>query len=347
MKSIKKQICKSILNEKVYLKNNWFLIGAKSEFIKHNSFKTFNIFDEPVIIFKFKDKLKAFTNICPHRGSRIRHEERGNSVFKCIYHGWAFNSDGKFISAPYKDESFSKNQLKNKCLKEWKLDFCNNLVFITKKNNKTSLKKYLRNSYNKLSSLSSGLHTHFSSKKFVWNCNWKLAIENAIDEYHAPILHKETFGKTLNLKPIYNIEKKILAISLPLNKDYLQSLKRSEFVFSNPMENESFNHFLFFPNTTFASTVGIFSFLQTYFPTSTNKTVVTTDIFLSETISNNKNEPLIKNIKIMAERFNQMVFNEDKEIAEDLHKNINNGYIFSNFGNYEKRIKEFRKLLKN
>jgi hypothetical protein len=47
----------------------------------------------------------------------------------------------------------------------------------------------------------------------------------------------------------------------------------------------------------------------------------------------------------MATKFNEEVFMEDKIIVEDLHRNIDNGYEFSNFGNFETRIKKFRKLL--
>ncbi|MBD1142517.1 Rieske 2Fe-2S domain-containing protein [Pelagibacterales bacterium SAG-MED35] len=347
MINIKNQIKKKIDKEKIYLQENWFLVGAKSEFEKKNNFKTFNIFNQPIIIYKFKDKIKAFTNICPHRGSNIKDECRGNSVFNCIYHGWAFNSKGNFISAPYKDKAFPIQNIKNKKLTEWKLDFCNNLIFITKSNNKTSLKNFLGRSYKKLFELSDALNTHFSSKKFTWKCNWKLSIENAIDEYHAPILHKETFGKTLELNPTYNFQKKILSIKLPLNQGYLQSLKNNQKIFEKPMIDKYFNHYLFFPNTTFASTVGIFSFLQTYFPISENETSVTTDIFLSKTKVNKNNKYLIENMQLLAKKFNEIVFNQDRAIAENLHKNISNNFIFSNFGNYERRIKKFRKLLKS
>lgn len=347
MINIKRQIEKKIDKEKTYLNENWFLVGAKCEFEEKNNFKTFDIFNHPVIIYKFKDKIRAFTNICPHRGSNIRPECRGNSVFKCIYHGWAFNSKGKLISAPYKDKAFLKEKIKNIKLKEWKVDFCNNLIFITKSNNKCGLKTFLGKSYKKLFELSDALNTHISSKKYTWKCNWKLSIENAIDEYHAPILHKETFGKTLHLDPIYNFQKKILSIKLPLNQKYLQSLKNSQKIFKKPMINKHFNHYLFFPNTTFASTVGRFSFLQTYFPISENETSVKTDIFLSKTKKNKKDEHVIKNMQLLAEKFNEIVFNEDKGIAESLHKNISKNFIFSNFGNYEKRIEKFRKLLKS
>ena len=91
--------------------------------------------------------------------------------------------------------------------------------------------------------------------------------------------------------------------------------------------------------------MGIFSFMQTYFPISERKTKVTTSIFFSKITAEKKYSLLIETIKKMAIKFNDEVFLEDKIIVEDLDKNIVNGFEFSNFGKYEARVKQFRKLL--
>jgi phenylpropionate dioxygenase-like ring-hydroxylating dioxygenase large terminal subunit len=106
--SVKKLISKKISDERIlYTKKNWFQVGTISEFKKQNDFKTFDIFTEPVILFKFKNEIGAFTNICPHRGSRLKTENRGNQVFNCIYHGWAFNAKGNIVGAPYQKKTFT------------------------------------------------------------------------------------------------------------------------------------------------------------------------------------------------------------------------------------------------
>ena len=344
--NVSKLISRNISDEKsLYLKKNWFLVGSKTEFQKHNDFKTFEIFNEPIILYKFKNEIAAFTNICPHRGSRLKIEARGNKVLNCIYHGWAFNSKGDFISAPYQKKAFNNNQVKNKCLDKWKVDYCGNLIFITKKTNKILLKNYLAKSFSQLKKYSLNLENYIGTKEYLWSCNWKLAVENSIDEYHGPILHKNTFKNTLNLKPNYFFSNKVLSMNMPLNEKYVKSFSKKSFLFKDKKMNENFSHFLFFPNTTFATTMGLFSFLQTYFPINKKQTRVSTSIFLSKTNNNKKNEVLIKGIAEMATKFNEEVFMEDKMIVEDLHRNIDNGYEFSNFGNFETRIKKFRKLL--
>ena len=344
--SVKKLISKKISDERIlYTKKNWFQVGTISEFKKQNDFKTFDIFTEPVILFKFKNEIGAFTNICPHRGSRLKTENRGNQVFNCIYHGWAFNAKGNIVGAPYQKKTFTDKIIKDKCLNKWKLDYCGKLIFITYNENKISLKKYLGKSFSKLEKYSQNLDNHIHTSDYVWACNWKLAIENSIDEYHGPILHKNTFNTTLDLKPTYSFSDKVLSMEMPLNKKYVESFSKNSFLFKNKKINENFEHFLFFPNTTFASTMGIFSFMQTYFPISERKTKVTTSIFFSKITAEKKYSLLIETIKKMAIKFNDEVFLEDKIIVEDLDKNIVNGFEFSNFGKYETRVKQFRKLL--
>jgi phenylpropionate dioxygenase-like ring-hydroxylating dioxygenase large terminal subunit len=346
MKNIKNLISQDIETDgKCYLKNNWFLIGVKSEFKNHNDYKTFQLFDKPVIVFNFKGSLSAFTNVCPHRGSRIKLEKKGNEVFNCVYHGWSFNSNGKFISAPYKLEAFGKKNLNIKCLEKWKLDYCKNFIFISRPENKLSLKKYLGRTYKILNDLSGNVENCIGTKEYIWNCNWKLCIENAVDEYHAPILHKNTFKKTLNLNPSYLFSKKVLGITLPLNEKYVSFFKSTKLILKNEDIKDKYYHFLFFPNTTFASTMGVFNFLQTYLPASENKTIVTTSIFLDKVCNDIKNSSMLSDLKDMALKFNEEVFMEDKVIVEDLNKNIDNNHIFSNFGKFEKRVKKFRTLL--
>ena len=41
------------------------------------------------------DSIKAFYNVCPHRGRRLRDDARGNlSLIFCGYHAWTFDLDG-------------------------------------------------------------------------------------------------------------------------------------------------------------------------------------------------------------------------------------------------------------
>ena len=54
--------------EKFFLKNillnSWHLVGHKCDFKNENDYKVIKICDKSVLVFKFKDTIKAFTNVC-------------------------------------------------------------------------------------------------------------------------------------------------------------------------------------------------------------------------------------------------------------------------------------------
>lgn len=324
--------------KKKYLDSNWYLVGSTSEFSKKNDFKTIEIFGEPLLLYYNGSEIKTFVNVCPHRGSKIKNKNKGNEILRCEYHGWCFDANGNFLSSP-----FLKLSNKNKFnLKKWKTFVYNNLIFIAKNEVKISLKKYLIECNSELNLFSKNVGQLIHSETYNWDCNWKVAIENSIDEYHAPFLHKSTFRNVLTLLPEYYGNKKTLLMKMPVDKGYFNSMQKFNNFFIKT-NNKSYTHILFFPFTTFASTMGVFNFLQTYLPVDEKKTRVTTNIFLNLKKKSNLNNKIIQALLELAIKFNQTVFNEDRTIVENIFykKNYNKKNIFTL---YEERVKRFRKL---
>lgn len=346
-KLIDKFISKELFNSEIenLKKKSWVLVGHLKELKNFNDYKTLEIFNLPVIIYNIQGNIKAFTNICPHRGSRIKLKDKGCEVFKCAYHGWAFNKDGRLISGPFIKEAFENLNIKDVRLETWKIDLCGGVIFITHHlNKKVSLREYLGKQFKLLDIFSNNFHEIISTEEYIWNCNWKIAVENSIDEYHGPILHSNTFKRVLDLKPHYSYDNNFLSVEMPLNKNYLSNLKNISKYFEEKNLNQTYIHSLVFPISTLASTMGIFNFLQIYSPISVNKTKIYTNIFFSKL--NVKEDKKLKNIKNhlidSAKKFNKEVFFEDKNICEDLQKNLDKGFIFSKLGKFENRIKKFR-----
>ena len=47
------------------------------------------------------DRVRAFFNTCPHRGAMVCREKHGNEkMFRCFYHAWAFDLQGKLVNRP-------------------------------------------------------------------------------------------------------------------------------------------------------------------------------------------------------------------------------------------------------
>jgi Rieske 2Fe-2S family protein len=88
--------------EKIF-ERMWFCAVRAAELDKPGAFRTVQVGRESVLITRARDGgVKAFLNICRHRGARICTEESGEvkRAFQCPYHAWTYGLDGKLVAAP-------------------------------------------------------------------------------------------------------------------------------------------------------------------------------------------------------------------------------------------------------
>ncbi|MBA3489555.1 MAG: aromatic ring-hydroxylating dioxygenase subunit alpha [Longispora sp.] len=81
----------------------WFCTARASELSKPGQFQTVQVGGESVLISRARDmSIRAFLNICRHRGATLCTEEFGEvkRTFRCPYHAWTYDLDGKLVAAP-------------------------------------------------------------------------------------------------------------------------------------------------------------------------------------------------------------------------------------------------------
>ncbi|WP_327658153.1 aromatic ring-hydroxylating oxygenase subunit alpha [Streptomyces sp. NBC_00483] len=81
----------------------WFCVSRASDLTKPGSFRTYQVGRESVLVSRSRDgSVRAFLNICRHRGAKLCTEESGEvrRNFQCPYHAWTYGLDGKLIAAP-------------------------------------------------------------------------------------------------------------------------------------------------------------------------------------------------------------------------------------------------------
>ncbi|WP_354644704.1 aromatic ring-hydroxylating oxygenase subunit alpha [Kitasatospora camelliae] len=81
----------------------WFCAVRASDLDKPGSFRTVQVGRESVLVTRARDdSVKAYLNICRHRGARLCTEESGEvkRAFQCPYHAWTYGLDGKLVAAP-------------------------------------------------------------------------------------------------------------------------------------------------------------------------------------------------------------------------------------------------------
>ena len=82
----------------------WICAGHESRIPDPGDYFLLNLFDESLIILRDQEKqIRAFYNVCRHRGTRICEvaEGRFSNSIQCSYHAWTYGMDGKLIGAPF------------------------------------------------------------------------------------------------------------------------------------------------------------------------------------------------------------------------------------------------------
>ena len=76
----------------------WFAALRGAEIEGPGAFRTVDVGRENVIVVRGRDrKLRAFLNVCRHRGARVCMEQSGTGQRKlqCGYHAWTYALDGR------------------------------------------------------------------------------------------------------------------------------------------------------------------------------------------------------------------------------------------------------------
>lgn len=170
--------------------DSWIFIGHESQIPNKGDYFIYKILNEEIIIVRGKDlKVRAFFNVCRHRGSRISLEEKGNAKrFSCPYHAWSYNLEGKLLAAKSLPPDIEKQSLGlHKC----GLEVIAGMLFVNLSENPQSvmnLKSDLKEPFSVFGFENLKIAAH---KNYPIEANWKLAVENYQECYHCAPSHPE------------------------------------------------------------------------------------------------------------------------------------------------------------
>src|SRR5438094_141543 len=86
----------------------WNCVGRASRLARPGDYVLRTIAGESIIVLRDRGgELRAFFNICRHRGTRLCREQAGqlSETIQCPYHAWTYTTDGRLIGAPHMHEA--------------------------------------------------------------------------------------------------------------------------------------------------------------------------------------------------------------------------------------------------
>ena len=170
-------------------------VARNEELCNLGDYKIINLLGESVIILKSEDsQLKAFINLCKHRGCQLLDSERetlsGNlgTNIRCPYHSWTYNLRGKLINAPHLDIDLNDKRYH---LNDIQIQLWAGCIFISLNANTSSLENHLKGRIEPFSRYPLNDLISKSRLSYEVNANWKVILENYNECYHCAGVHPE------------------------------------------------------------------------------------------------------------------------------------------------------------
>ena len=172
------------------INRNWILAGHDSELAEAGDYKVFKVARESAIIVRAKDgALKAYANVCRHRGSRVCLESKGNvKKFVCPYHGWTYDIDGNLIAARNMDSDFDAS---THGLKSVPLESLHGFLFVCFTDAPLSLSGCKKDLAVPMAMFDMPNLKVAAYKAYAIPANYKLSIENYQECYHCATAHPD------------------------------------------------------------------------------------------------------------------------------------------------------------
>ena len=170
----------------------WLLGAVESDLREAGDFVATEIGRESVLIVRQQDgSVRAFYNVCLHRGNRLRPIGGGSAEsFKCQYHHWEYALDGSFKRIPDLD-TFPQGAPPCRGLKELPCAAWGGFVWFSLDPQVRPLQEFL-----------DPVHSHLEPYNFPkmaltrditveWNCNWKASVDAFNESYHVQGIHPQ------------------------------------------------------------------------------------------------------------------------------------------------------------
>ncbi len=170
---------------------DWNCVGRASGLREPGDFFVREIAGESIIVVRDKSgRLRAFFNICRHRGTRICREASGrfHDSIQCSYHAWTYALDGRLVGAPHMKEA-TEFDMKDYPLHEAGLAEWEGFLFVNVAEKPAPFDaawaplagRFARFG---LPGLAVGHHVVYQV-----NANWKLIFQNYSECLHCPTIH--------------------------------------------------------------------------------------------------------------------------------------------------------------
>ena len=168
----------------------WICVGRSEQVVNPGDYFLCEVAGESIIVTRDgSGGLRAFYNVCRHRGTRMCREKEGafEGRIQCPYHGWTYALDGKLLGAPHMEGTGLCRE--DYPLHKVQVDAWDGHIFLNLGPKPEPLGQQLEDLPQKFAAWEMGKLRLYKRIAYHVKANWKLIAINYNECMHCPILH--------------------------------------------------------------------------------------------------------------------------------------------------------------
>jgi phenylpropionate dioxygenase-like ring-hydroxylating dioxygenase large terminal subunit len=175
-------------------KQEWLCVGHVSQVAKIGDYFTVDLFGEPLVVVRGKDRVRVMSRVCLHRWAPIVSGAGNATLFSCPFHRWGYGLDGQLLGAPFMDEAAGFDP-KSCRLPEIRSEIVDALgfIFITFSETIGSISERLEDLCVRLKNWRVNELVAVKPSEMDAAFNWKIQLETGMECYHHFAAHPGTF----------------------------------------------------------------------------------------------------------------------------------------------------------
>jgi phenylpropionate dioxygenase-like ring-hydroxylating dioxygenase large terminal subunit len=179
------------------------LMGFASEWATNGAFRTDEYTGVPILVVRGRDgQLRAFLNVCRHRGAKVAQGCGEARAFSCPYHAWTYDLSGKVMGIP-DERCFPGVRDERSSLTELPLCEKHGLVWVIPTPSADGsanfdIDPWLGGLGPELAAYGFGSWVFYDERVIPETMNWKILVDTFHEGYHVGFLHRESLGSILH-----------------------------------------------------------------------------------------------------------------------------------------------------
>jgi phenylpropionate dioxygenase-like ring-hydroxylating dioxygenase large terminal subunit len=335
--------------KKAFLRAAPQIVCHESEIREPGEWRTLDYLGESVIVIRGDDgKLRAFSNICRHRGSRVVDGTAGCAkVLTCPYHAWSYGRDGRLVGVPHRSE-YPGLRTEELGLIELPLENWRGFLFVTLEPGSPSVAEMMAPYEHEIEPYRfEELRVLGRVTVRLRQLNWKTLCDNYSDHLHIPVGHPgltRLFGKSYRIEAQAHVDKMegdlVDKISLnPSERAYQKWLPEVDFL--PETHQRKWLYYKLFPNIAFDIYPDQVDFMQ-FIPLSSTTTLLRE---ISYALPDKRRE--MKAVRYLNWRINRRVNAEDTQLVTRVQLGMQSPtYKAGPLGTSEVCLRSFAKKLR-